>query len=851
MQKIFIVFVVVSFFALNSYSQDKQEVLKALEDASLEFNVPVDILKGIAFVESRWTQITQEDGHTSCTGMPPVYGVMGLHDDNWFGHSLVEASNLIGSSPDVLKADFRQNIRAATALLAKYAREEKSKGKNIAGVSLESWKDVIAKYSGIPQKDIAQCYAYDVMKRLSEGYHDFGIEIEKREINLNVFDKNVIQGFIAPSPQSDDYPPADWDPSPNYSSRGGSPITHIIIHDTEGSFAGAVSWLKNPQAQASAHYVMRSADGYVKQLVRERDKAWHVVCWNPWTLGIEHEGYVSNPAFFTEKMYVESAKLSRHMALKYGIPMDSLHIVGHDVWTKPWFSLLGWASCNTHTDPGQYWDWKFYFQLVQQDPTPPRVISYSPSGADSAALNAKVIINFSQRMEHTSTQAGFHISPSLIGSFGWENNSKRLVFTPMRLFKAGMQYTVTLDSTARNFINTQIDGNGDGIPDGSFSFTFNTVSYDDIPPRVEITYPANNQLNISTSVEFRIRFSEPIDQATLSGNILLLDSLQQTIPIAPLNYSEADGASLIKFSPASDLNYNTPYTLKVTTGVKDLFGNPLQSDYVVTFRTEQNTFVQGTLIEPFENIGGWKTPSYSGSTVGIDPSLTTFTISSERRHGGTYSGKLTYVFTGTNGVCREFNSAKPNIGSSQDQAFGVWIYGDGSNNWLEFWFYYNSTVNTTVPVGRIDWTGWKFKEISTSQIQGTGDKLFHSFVVMQTSYGAKSGTLYFDDMQVRSIVTSVGNDGQQETPLTYQLFQNYPNPFNPFTYIKFRVPSRGFVSLKVYDALGREVKTLINEQMNAGVYTVEFDAYALASGVYFYRLQAGSFVEVKKMTVMK
>jgi N-acetyl-anhydromuramyl-L-alanine amidase AmpD len=862
MQKLLALFIVISLIAVHSNSQDKQEILKAFEDASLEFSVPVDILKGIAFVESRWSQTNWQEGNVSCLGIPPSFGIMGLRDDDWFGHSLIEAALLIDSSRDVLKSDYRENIRGAAALLEKYRRSAKSRVNTVVSVSLESWKDVLAMYSGIPQSDVAQYYAYDVLKRLNEGYHDAGIEIEKREINLNIFNKNVIQGVGAPSPQSDDYPPADWDPSPNYNSRGGSRITHFIIHDTEGSFSGAVSWLKNPDAQVSSHYVMRSSDGYVKQLVRESNRAWHAGCWNSWTIGIEHEGYVNNPAYFTENMYVSSAHLVRHASLKYGIPMDSLHIVGHDVWTKPWFPDLGWSSCNTHTDPGVNWDWIFYLQLVRQDPTPPNIVAYSPSSADSANLNARVQVDFSQRMEHTSTQAGFHISPNVIGSLTWQNNSKRMMFTPTRFLQAGTRYSVTIDTVARNFVNTQIDGDGDGVPDGNFSFMFNTVSYDNIAPRVEVAYPAKNQQNISTTVEFQVRFNEPIDQQTLVGNVLLLDSVGQSLPITVIKYSEVDGASLIRFSPASDLGYYLTYSVRLNSNVKDLFGNGLESDYVMTFRTEANTFVQGTVIEPFENIGGWKTPGYSGSTTGIDPNLTDFTVSSDRKHGGSSSGKLSYGFNGTNGVCREFDSSKPNIGSSQDQSIGAWIYGDGSNNWLEFWFYYNDTVNTTMAIGRIDWTGWKFKEISASLIQGTGDKLFHSFVLMQTSVGSKTGTIYFDDLQIRSDLTGVPGNGQSQMPQSYRLFQNYPNPFNPVTFIKFQIPEKNasaksasatgsIVSLKVYDVLGREIKTLVEAEMPPGTYTAEFNAQRLASGVYFYKLHTDSYSEIKKMTVMK
>lgn len=88
-------------------------------------------------------------------------------------------------------------------------------------------------------------------------------------------------------------------------------------------------------------------------------------------------------------------------------------------------------------------------------------------------------------------------------------------------------------------------------------------------------------------------------------------------------------------------------------------------------------------------------------------------------------------------------------------------------------------------------------------------------------------------------------------PAKYELSQNYPNPFNPSTKLEFGIPEEGLVSLKVYDALGNELATLVNENKTAGRYTVNFNASNLSSGVYFYKLNAGNFTDVKKMTLLK
>ncbi|MBE0649530.1 MAG: T9SS type A sorting domain-containing protein [Bacteroidales bacterium] len=88
-------------------------------------------------------------------------------------------------------------------------------------------------------------------------------------------------------------------------------------------------------------------------------------------------------------------------------------------------------------------------------------------------------------------------------------------------------------------------------------------------------------------------------------------------------------------------------------------------------------------------------------------------------------------------------------------------------------------------------------------------------------------------------------------PTEYSLSQNYPNPFNPSTTIRYSVPSRSTVVLKIYDILGGEVSTLVNEEKDAGFYELTIDASGLASGIYFYRLQAGSLNQTKKMILLR
>ena len=100
-----------------------------------------------------------------------------------------------------------------------------------------------------------------------------------------------------------------------------------------------------------------------------------------------------------------------------------------------------------------------------------------------------------------------------------------------------------------------------------------------------------------------------------------------------------------------------------------------------------------------------------------------------------------------------------------------------------------------------------------------------------------------------SVVLAVGE--QHKTPGKFRLYNNYPNPFNPSTIIKYNVPKVSKVTLKVFDILGREVQTLVNNVQAPGEYSITFDAKNLASGMYLYQLKADGFMETKKFILQK
>ncbi|WP_338703036.1 peptidoglycan recognition family protein [Streptomyces sp. Q6] len=176
----------------------------------------------------------------------------------------------------------------------------------------------------------------------------------------------ALPGVLLPAGRADaqalavDYPPAESVPAStsNYtvSSRPSSyPIDYVIIHVTQETYANTLAIFQNPAKKVSAHYVVRSADGHVAQMVREKNIAWHAGNWdyNTRSIGIEHEGWIDQPQYFTNAMYEQSAALTASICARYGIPMDREHILGH-------VEVPG----TDHTDPGPYWDWTRYLRLV-------------------------------------------------------------------------------------------------------------------------------------------------------------------------------------------------------------------------------------------------------------------------------------------------------------------------------------------------------------------------------------------------------------------------------------------------------------------------------------------------------
>ncbi|MEU4514992.1 peptidoglycan recognition family protein [Nonomuraea wenchangensis] len=334
----------------------------AFAGAAATYEVPRDLLVALAYAE------THLDGHGGAPSASGGYGVMHLVS-NPANRSLERAATLTGKPAATLKSDDAANIAGGAAVLRAHADD--------LGLSAAArkdpaqWYQAVAKYGGAASADVARLYADTVYDLLAAGVRATTpagetVTVPARAVQPQRGPYAKAEDLDAPNTLAAavDYPGATWVAanSANYavSSRPSSDaIDRIVIHVTQGSYAGTISWFQNPSAKVSSHYVVKSSNGAITQMVREKDRAFHAGDYNRRSVGIEHEGFVSDASWFTDAMYRASAALTRNIADRYGIPKDRTHIVGHNE-----------VPGADHTDPGSNWNWSTYMKYVTGSTTP-------------------------------------------------------------------------------------------------------------------------------------------------------------------------------------------------------------------------------------------------------------------------------------------------------------------------------------------------------------------------------------------------------------------------------------------------------------------------------------------------
>ncbi|MFF8193265.1 N-acetylmuramoyl-L-alanine amidase [Streptomyces bobili] len=392
-------------------AESATELQRAFAAASAEYEVPQSVLLGVSYLQSRW------DAHGGAPSVTGGYGPMHLTDARTAlasapHHSegtedprgddaraplrpktplpadaeiparlrtLPEAAELTGLSPEELRTDPAANVAGGAALLA---AAQRALGEPLSADPAD-WYGAVARFSGADDTATAAAYAndvYDVIRGGEERATDAGQLVELAARPGLVPDTGQLRrtGLRTASAAGTECPGSvscEWIPAPyeqfgdnDYGNHdlGDRPaaqsIKYIVVHDTEGGWEGVLDLVQDP-TYVSWQYSLRSTDGHIAQHVKAKDVAWHAGNWyiNSKSIGLEHEGFLAFPdSWYTEAMYRSSARLVAYLAEKYGIPLDRQHILGHDTVPGPTAATVP----GMHTDPGPYWDWRHYFELL-------------------------------------------------------------------------------------------------------------------------------------------------------------------------------------------------------------------------------------------------------------------------------------------------------------------------------------------------------------------------------------------------------------------------------------------------------------------------------------------------------
>ncbi|MFF7178410.1 N-acetylmuramoyl-L-alanine amidase [Streptomyces sp. NPDC008121] len=311
--------------------------------------------------------------------------------------TLDRAAALSGISAEELRTSTAANIEGGAALLA---AAQRTSGRP-ASADPADWFGAVARYSGADDVATARTYAadvYDVIRGGESRTTDSGQVVrlpadpdiapateQVESLGLRTADRGqtecprtvACEWIPAPYEEFGDGDYGNHDKAQRPASQS---IDYIVVHDTEATWDVTLKLVQDP-TYVSWQYSLRSSDGHIAQHLPLKDVGWHAGNWfvNAKSVGLEHEGFLAAPdSWYTEAMYRASARLVRHLARRYGIPLDRQHILGHD--NVP--GTLASTIAGMHTDPGPYWDWAHYFRLLGSPFTP-------TAGPDAAVVTIR------------------------------------------------------------------------------------------------------------------------------------------------------------------------------------------------------------------------------------------------------------------------------------------------------------------------------------------------------------------------------------------------------------------------------------------------------------------------------
>lgn len=351
----------------------------AFTHASREFGVPASLLEALCYMEGRLSN------HSGAPSIDGGYGCMHLVKNNRVD-TLTRAAQAAHVSIAQLKASLVENIRGGAALLRQDALQLSPD--HTLPTMLAGWYGAVAAYSNSTTQSTARMYADALYQILDSGftaYADGGerISLAPQHVTPNTATARTVKAATTlpagcSSDANTDYPgaidcildPSTFDcnqTSPctyNSSNRPSSyPLLFVTIHDIEGTVQDALNVFQDPTSDVSIHYIV-DTDGTVYQVLHEKDIAFQNgnYWYNTRSIGIEHAGFdATGYQWYNAAEYLGSAKLVAYLLKKYHIPLDHDHVMAHGTTPAP---TLG--TTPNHVDPGPYWLWDYYFNLINQ-----------------------------------------------------------------------------------------------------------------------------------------------------------------------------------------------------------------------------------------------------------------------------------------------------------------------------------------------------------------------------------------------------------------------------------------------------------------------------------------------------
>ncbi|MEU5220001.1 peptidoglycan recognition family protein [Streptomyces sp. NPDC020807] len=434
--------------------------------AAARHGVPESVLLAVSYLQSRWDAhggapsvtggygpMHLTDAVTALAGAAPHHseGVEDARGDEARGgrvaaeaavpapealparhRTLERASALSGIPADELRTGTAANIEGGAALLAAAQREAGLP----ASTDPADWYGAVARYSGADDTATATTYANDVFDVIRTGESrttDSGqrVTLPASPAVAPATGQVGALGLRPPAGGPVECPRSvacEWIPAPyeefgdgDYGNHdkadrpASQSIDYIVIHDTEATWDVTLKLVQDP-TYVSWQYSLRSSDGHIAQHLPLKDVGWHAGNWyvNAKSVGLEHEGFLTSPdAWYTEAMYRTSARLVRHLAARYGIPLDRQHVLGHDNVPGTVASTIR----GMHTDPGPYWDWAHYFRLLGRPITPSAgpaagVVTIRPDYGSNRPVYTGCVTAGEACAPHGSGAVRLHTAPS-------------------------------------------------------------------------------------------------------------------------------------------------------------------------------------------------------------------------------------------------------------------------------------------------------------------------------------------------------------------------------------------------------------------------------------------------------